>query len=124
MNRILALHFAFDRMIYDVHKDDYDPIKEIEAFWNHYALEIVSANILQLLSSYLDGGAGENRSLKDEEMQEFATALNRVLIAYNFANYRNIDLSKMKLSAEAKVRIEKEMELSKKVSEFFSRLSE
>jgi len=123
MKRILALQFAFDQMIYDVHKDDYDPIKEIEAFCNHYALEIVSANILQLLSTYLDGGAGVNRLLKDEEMQEFATALNRVLIAYSVANYRHADLSKMQLSAEAKARIGKELELSSKVADFFSRLA-
>ena len=110
-------------MIYDVHKVDYDPIKEIEVFWNHYALETVSANILQLLSTYLDGGAGVNRLLKDEEMQEFATALNRVLIAYSVVNYRHIDLSKMQLSAEAKARIGKQMELSSKVADFFSRLA-
>jgi hypothetical protein len=123
MKRILALQFAFDWMIYDVHKVDYSPIKEIEAFWNHYALETVSANILQLLSTYLDDGAGENRLLEDEKMQEFAIALYRVLIAYNVANYRHIDLSKMKLSAVAKARIGKELELSRKVAEFFSRLS-
>ncbi|MGJ1325583.1 MULTISPECIES: hypothetical protein [Sphingobacterium] len=123
MNRILALQLAFDMMIYDVHKVDYDPIKEIEAFWNHYALETVSANILQLLSTYLDGGAGVNRLLKDEEMQEFATALYRILIAYCIVNHRNIDLGKMQLSAESKVRIRKELELSKKVAEFFGRLS-
>ncbi len=110
-------------MIYDVHKVDYDPINEIEAFWNEYALETVSANILQLLSSYIDGGAGENRLLKDEEMQEFAIVLYRVLIAYNVANYRHIDLRKMQLSAEAEERIGKELELSKKVAEFFGRLS-
>ncbi|WP_286768235.1 MULTISPECIES: hypothetical protein [Sphingobacterium] len=123
MNGILALQLAFDLIIFDVHKDDYDPIKEIESFWNHYALETVSANILQLLSTYLDGGVGENRLLKDEKMQEFATALYRVLIAYNVANYRHIDLRKMQLSAEAEERIGKELELSKKVAEFFSRLS-
>ena len=124
MKRILALQFAFDWLIYDVHKVDYNPIKEIEAFWNHYAIETVSANILQLLSTYLDGGAGENRFLKDEEMQEFATALYRVLIAYCIANHRNIDLRKMQLSAEAEERIGKELELTRKVAEFFGRLSE
>ncbi|WP_286841128.1 MULTISPECIES: hypothetical protein [Sphingobacterium] len=123
MKRILALQFAFDWFIYEVHKVDYSPINEIEAFWNHYALETVSANILQLLSTYLDGGLGENRLLKDEEMQEFATALYRVLIAYCVANYRHIDLSKMKLSAEAEERIGKDLELSKKIAEFFGRLS-
>jgi hypothetical protein len=123
MNRILALQFAFDWMIYDVHKVDYDPIKEIEAFWNNYILDAICTNILQLLSTYLDGGAGENRSLKDEEMQEFAIVLYRALIAYCIVNHRNIDLCKMQLSAEAKVRIEKELELSKKVAEFFGRLS-
>jgi len=123
MNRILALQLAFDLMIFDVHKIDYDPIKEVEAFWNHYALEIVSANILQLLSTYLYGGAGENRLLKDEEMMEFAIALYRVLIAYCIVNHRHIDLRKMQLSAEAKKRIKKELELSKKVAEFFGRLS-
>ncbi|WP_157698376.1 hypothetical protein [Sphingobacterium sp. G1-14] len=123
MNRILALQLAFDLIIFDVHKDDYDPIKDIEAFWNEYALETVSANILQLLSSYIDCGTGENKSLKDEEMQEFATVLYRVLIAYCVTNYRHIDPSKIQLSAEAKARIGKELELSKKVAEFFSRLS-
>ena len=123
MNRILALQLAFDFIIFDVHKDDYEPIKDIEAFWNEHALETISANILQLLSTYLDGGLDENKLLKDAEMQEFATALYRVLIAYCVANYRHIDLSKMQLSAEAKASIGKGMELSRKVAEFFCRLS-
>jgi len=110
-------------MIYDVHKIDYDPIKEIDTFWNQYALDAICANILQLLSTYFDGGAGGNSLLKGEEMQEFATAFYRVLIAYCVANYRHIDLGKMQLSEEAKARIGKELELSKKVAEFFSRLS-
>ena len=111
-------------MIYDVHKVDYTPLKEIEAFWNHYALDAISANTLQLLNTYLDGRLGENRLLKNEEMQEFATALYRVLIAYCIVYHRHIDLCKMQLSAEAEERIGKELELSKKVAEFFGRLSE
>jgi len=123
MNRILALQLAFDLMIFDVHKVDYDPIKDIEAFWNEYALETISANILQLLSTYLDGGLEENKPLEDVKMQEFATALYRVLIAYCVANYRHTDPSKMQLSTEAKVRIKREIELSREIAEFFSRLS-
>jgi hypothetical protein len=123
MKRILALQFAFDWLIYEVHKVDYDPVKEIVAFWNHYALDAISANIIQLFSTYLAGGAGENKLLKDEEMQEFATALYRVLIAYCIVNNRNIDLREMQLSAEAEERIGKELELSKKVADFFGRLS-
>jgi len=123
MNRILALQLAFDLMIFDVHKDDYDPIKDIEAFWNSYALETISANILQLLNTYLNGGLEENKLLEDVKMQEFATALYRVLIAYCVANYRHIDPSKMQLSAEPKVRIKREIELSREIAEFFSRLS-
>jgi len=70
MNRVLALQFAFDRMTYDdVHSLDYDPIKEIETFWNHYALETVSANTSELLIAYVDGDVKKNRLLKDEEMQ-------------------------------------------------------
>ncbi|WP_286848614.1 MULTISPECIES: hypothetical protein [Sphingobacterium] len=123
MNRILALQFAFDRMIYDVHKVDYDPIKDIEAFWDHYALEAISAIVFQLLRTYLDGDIGENRLKKDEEVQEFVAALYRVLIAYCIANHHHIDLSTLQLSAEAKERIGKELELSRKVAEFFGRLS-
>ncbi|WP_293887833.1 MULTISPECIES: hypothetical protein [unclassified Sphingobacterium] len=123
MNRILALQLAFDLIIFDVHKDDYELIKDIEAFWNEYALETISANILQLLSTYLDGGLEENKLLEDVKMQEFATALYRVLIAYCVANYRYIDPSKMQLSAEAKLRIKREIELSREIAEFFSRLS-
>ncbi len=55
-------------MIYDVHKVDYDPLKEIEAFWNHYELDAICANILKSLRTYLDASAGDNRLLKDEEM--------------------------------------------------------
>ncbi|HAE69347.1 MULTISPECIES: hypothetical protein [Sphingobacterium] len=123
MNRILALQFAFDRMIYDVHSVDYDPIKEIETFWNHYSLETVSANTSELLIAYVDGDVKKNRLLKDEEIQEFATALYRVLIAYCIANHRHIELSTVQLSAEAKERIGKELELSRKLAEFFGRLS-
>jgi len=123
MNRILALQLAFDLMIFDVHKDDYDPIKDIEAFWNEYALETISANILQLLNTYLNGGLEENKLLEDVKMQEFATSLYRVLIAYCVANYSHIDPSKMQLSAGAKVRIKREIELSREIAEFFSRLS-
>ncbi len=110
-------------MIFDVHKDDYDPLTEIESFWNHYALETISANILQLLSTYLDSGLKENKPLKDADMEEFATAVYRVFIAYCVANYRHIDPSKMQLSAEAKLRIKREIELSREIAEFFSRLS-
>ncbi len=123
MKRILALQLAFDLIIFDIHKDNYDPIKDIEAFWNEYALETISANILQLLSTYLYGGLEENKPLKDVELQEFATAMYRVLIAYCVANYRLIDPSKIQLSAEAKVRIKREIELSREIAEFFSRLS-
>ncbi|MGJ1438880.1 hypothetical protein [Sphingobacterium siyangense] len=123
MNRILALQFAFDRLIYDVHKADYDPIKEIEAFWNHYALEAVSTNTLGLLIVYVDGDAEKNSFLKDEEMQVFVTALCRALVAYCIANHRNIDLGNMQLSTEAKERIVKELEMSKKIVDFFGRLS-
>lgn len=110
-------------MIYDVHKVDYDPIKDIEAFWDHYALEAISAIVFQLLRTYLDGDIGENRLKKDEEVQEFVAALYRVLIAYCIANHHHIDLSTLQLSAEAKERIGKELELSRKVAEFFGRLS-
>jgi len=34
---------------------DYTLIKEIEAFWNHYDLEALSANTLELLIAYVDG---------------------------------------------------------------------
>lgn len=123
MKRILALQLAFDLIIFDIHKDNYDPIKEIEAFWNEYALETISANILQLLSTYPDVGLEENKPLKDADMQEFATAMYRVLIAYCVASYRHIDPSKMQLSAEAKLCIKREIELSREIAEFFSRLS-
>lgn len=124
MKRILALQFAFDWMIYDVHKDDYDPIKEIETFWNRYALETVSANTLELLITYVNGDVKKNSFLKDEEMQVFVTALCRALIAYCITNHRNVDFRKIQLSVEAKERIGKELELSKKIVDFFSRLSE
>ena len=123
MKRIFALQFAFDWMIYDVHKADYDPIKEIETFWNQYPLDAISANILDLFSAYVDDGIAKRQLLKDEEMQEFATALYRVLIAYCIVNHRKVDITKVQLSSEADEIIEKKMELSKKAAEFFGRLS-
>lgn len=110
-------------MIYDVHMVDYDPIKEIETFWNRYALNTISANILVLLSAYVDDGVERRQLLKDEEMQSFATALYRVLIAYCIVNHRNVDITKAQLSSEENELVENEQELSKKVADFFSRLS-
>ncbi len=103
---------------------DYALIKEIEAFWNHYELEALSANTLELLIAYGDGNVKKNSLLKDEVMQGFVTALCRALIAYCIANHRHIDLSEIQLSAEAKERIGKGLELSKKIVNFFGRLSE
>ncbi|WP_341831236.1 hypothetical protein AACH28_18855 [Sphingobacterium thalpophilum] len=123
MNRILALQFAFDRLIYDVHKADYDPIKEIETFWNRYALDTISDNILELLGAYVNDEMQKDWSYIDEEMYEFATELYRVLIAYCVANYRPTDLTKLELSAKARERIAKELEMSKKIVDFFGRLS-
>ena len=123
MKTILALQFAFDWMIYDVHKVDYDPIKEIETFWNRYALDTISANILELLGAYFSDGMEKDWSYTDEEIQEFAIALYRMLIACCVANHRHTDLTKLELSAKTKVRIEKELELRKKIADFFSRCS-
>lgn len=114
MKRILALQFTFDWMIYDVHKVDYDPIKESETFWDRYALNTISTNILVQLSAYVDDGVERCQLLKDEEMQESAIAVYHLLIAYCIVNHRKLDIAKAELSSEANALLEKEFELSKK----------
>ncbi|MGJ1346876.1 MULTISPECIES: hypothetical protein [Sphingobacterium] len=123
MKRILALQFAFDWMIYDVHKVDYDPIKESETFWDRYALNTISTNILVQLSAYVDDGVERHQLLKDEEMQEFAIAVSRLLIASCIVNHRKLDITKAELPSEVNALLEKELELSKKIADFLSRLS-
>lgn len=84
-------------MIYDVHKVDYGSIKEIEIFWDRYALNAISANILVLLSAFVDDGVERRQLLKDEEMQEFAIAVYRLLIVYCIVNHRKLDITKAEL---------------------------
>lgn len=122
MNRILALQVAFDLMIYDVHRADYDPIKDIEAFWNTYSINSSADYMVAMLTYCSTEHAEKDRLLADEQIQAFAIALYRALIAYVLLQYRHLQLHSMQLSAEAKKRIDKELEMSQKIADFFSRI--
>jgi len=50
-----------------------------------------------LLRAYVDDGVERRQLLKDEEMQEFAIAVYRLLIVYCIVNHRKLDITKAEL---------------------------
>lgn len=66
--------------------------------------------------------AEKDRLFADDQIQAFAIALYRALIAYILLQYQRLELHSLQLSVEAKERIDKELEMSQKIADFFSRL--
>ncbi|MBB1646802.1 hypothetical protein [Sphingobacterium sp. UME9] len=106
-NYILAL----ERTLYDVHGADYDPLKDIEAFWKQYSIGLITNNIIEL-----------QPKVNSEALSGFSLDLLRALAAYLIAHVSNVDLSKIGVSEFLKVSKE-ELQLTKEISDFFQRVS-
>ncbi|WP_333886129.1 hypothetical protein [Sphingobacterium siyangense] len=106
-NYILAL----ERTLYDVHGADYDPLKDIEAFWKQYPIGLIRDNLIELQSK-----------LNSEQLSAFSLDLLKALVAYLTAHLSNLDLAPLSLS-EVFETSKEELKTTKEISDFFHRVS-
>lgn len=103
-----------DMVIFETHRSGYDPVKNVQTFWNKYPLSTIRDYIIALQP---DTGDKEKNNPK---LSEFSVELLRVLIAYFMIHTTQLDLGKVSISLE----VNKEtIDTSKAISDFFNRIS-
>lgn len=103
---------SFDRTLYDIHLPEYNPLKEIEAFWKHYPIGQIRDNIIALESK-----------VNSDALSEFSIDLLRTLAAYLTAHVSNLDLTSLSLS-EVFETSKEELSATKEIFDFFQRVSQ
>ena len=106
-NYILAL----ERTLYDVHESDYDPLKDIEAFWKQYSIGLIRDNLIELQSK-----------VNSEALSGFSLDVFTTLVAYLKSHLSNLDLVPLSLS-EVFETSKEELKATKAISDFFQRVS-
>jgi len=103
-------------VIYETHRSGYDPVKNVQDFWDKYPLSTIKDYIVVLHPDTVD-----NEKTKDNpQLSEFSVELLRVLIAYLMIHTTQLDLGKVSISIE----LHKEsIDTSKAISDFFNRVS-
>jgi len=111
-----------DRPFYEIHEENYDPLKAIANFWNHYSLVTVREYLCALdLKCKTTETATENKIETLQQTLFFADIL-RALIAYFLMHSRQIDTGQIKLATlEANM---EEIQLTKKISDFFQSINQ
>ncbi|WP_343570295.1 hypothetical protein [Sphingobacterium sp.] len=105
-----------DLVIYETHRSGYDPVKNVQDFWDRYPLKEIQDYIV---GSQPDTVDNEKMSV-NSQLSEFSIELLRVLIAYFMIHMTQLDLGKVSISVEVNKEI---IDTSKAISDFFNRVS-
>ncbi|MDM1296521.1 hypothetical protein HX021_19725 [Sphingobacterium sp. N143] len=124
MNQKYSNVLALELAIYQVHEPAYDPIKKIVEFWSKYDINTIQNTINMLLKKSADRLASEN-VLEICHKQVFAVDMMTVLIAYFHVHKDFMDIGKIDISEAEKTLISlDELEITKRIHEFFGRIAE
>lgn len=105
-----------DLVIYETHISGYDPVKNVQDFWERYPLRTIQ----DYLAALQPDPAGNKKMRGNPQLSEFSVELLRVLIAYFMIHMTQLDLGKVSISLE----VNKEtIDTSKAISDFFNRVS-
>ncbi|MDR2273209.1 MAG: hypothetical protein LBF27_20025 [Sphingobacterium sp.] len=105
-----------DMVIFETHQPGYDPVKNVQNFWEKYPLIAIQDYIVALQPDTRDK---ENLN-GNSQLSEFSIELLRTLIAYFMIHMTQLDLGKVSISLE----VNKEaIDTSKAISDFFNRIS-
>jgi len=106
-----------DLVIYETHRSGYDPVKNVQDFWDKYPLSTIKDYIVVLHPDTVD-----NEKMKDNpQLSEFSVDLFRVLMAYCMIHTTQLDLGKVSISVE----VNKEaIDTSKAISDSLNRVSQ
>lgn len=112
----------FDRPFYEIHEDNYDPLKTISNFWNSYPLVTIREFLYALDLKCKTLGAATENKLEAVQQTLFLADILRALMAYFLTHSRQIDTGSIKLATlEANM---EELQLTKKINDFFQSINQ
>ncbi|WP_286862861.1 MULTISPECIES: hypothetical protein [Sphingobacterium] len=103
-----------DMVIFETHQSGYDPVKNVQDFWEQYPLIAIQDYIVALQPKI------DDKEKDNPKLSEFSVELLRTLIAYFMIHTHQMDLGKVSISLEIN---NEEIETSKSISAFFNRVS-
>lgn len=104
-------------VIYETHRSGYDPVKNVQDFWDKYPLSTIKDYIVVLHPDTIDN----EKMRDDQQLSEFSVELLRVLIAYLMIHMNQLDLGRVSISTELN---KESIDASKAISDFFHRVSQ
>ncbi|WP_336829523.1 hypothetical protein [Sphingobacterium multivorum] len=105
-----------DMVIFETHQPGYDPVKNVQNFWEKYPLIAIQDYIVALQPDTRD----KEKIRDNPQLSEFSIELLRVLMAYFMIHTTQLDLGKVSISLE----VNKEtIDTSKSICDFFNRVS-
>lgn len=111
----------FDRPFYEIHEDNYHPVKAITNFWDNYSLTAIREYLYALdLKCQTLGSVVKNKPEAAKQTLFLADIL-RALMAYFLTHSHNIDIREIKLS-KLEENLE-EIQLTKKNNDFFQSIN-
>lgn len=105
-----------DLVIYETHRSGYDPVKNVQDFWDRYPLKEIQDYIVALQPDTI----GDEKIRDNPQLSEFSVDLLRTLIAYLKIHTHQMDLGMLSISIEVN---KEEIATSKAISDFFRRVS-
>ncbi|MFC3354971.1 hypothetical protein [Sphingobacterium zeae] len=105
-----------DMVIYETHREEYDPIQNVQNFWEKYSLSTILEHMVALQPN-VDNTEG-NYSI--DQLSSFSVDLLRTTIAYFMLHMDKADLGKIQISTSAN---EEELQATKRIFDFFQRVS-
>jgi hypothetical protein len=124
MNQKYSNVLALELAIYQVHEPAYNPVKKIIEFWNKYDINTIQ-NTINLLLKKTAGRSPDENVLEICHKQVFAVDLMALLIAYFHIHKDFMDISKIDISeAETTLSSLDELEITKRIHEFFGRIAD
>ncbi|WP_293938761.1 hypothetical protein [Sphingobacterium sp. UBA5996] len=106
-----------DMVIYETHREEYDPIQNVQSFWEKYSLSTIHEHMVAL-QPYFDNKEG-NYSI--DQLSSFSVDLLRTTIAYFMLHMDKADLGKVQISTSVN---EEELQTTKRISDLFLRASQ
>ncbi|MGJ1193504.1 hypothetical protein [Sphingobacterium siyangense] len=105
-----------DMVIYETHRKEYDPIQNVQNFWEKYSLSTIHEHIVALQPG-VDNTEG-NCSI--DQLSTFSVDLLRTMIAYFMMHMDKVDLGKVQISTSVN---EEELQTTNRISDFFHGVS-
>lgn len=105
-----------DMVIYETHREEYDPIKNVQNFWEKYSLSTIHEHMFALQPDV----DNKERNYSIDQLSAFSVDLLRTTIAYFMMHMDKVDLGKVQISTSVN---EEELATTKRISDFFNQVS-